>query len=322
MCSSTIRFAALSSLIVGGAVFDSALAQAVVVQPRVTVGMQDYSFRYQDLVVPVNTNFSVGRDGFVVTDNVPFEGAGITVSRGRWFLDVGAQRTHTGETTTTQFIGPFPGLGLTGNGALHDLYVPFRRKEVNVAVGYGLNSNLTMFVGYKDASTELRNNLSPKLDQVQIGNIYLIGQQTNTFSYKGGFVGWTYSFPVERWGGAFGFQGSVARLDGRVEAEFDFPLVVSIPAPPYLQPVDPRVIGLTTTAPSRGKSTGVNLGLSWTGSFNWVTPKLRKLSYTIGVDRSEYSFEERSRTNDFAETITRVRLDLRYAIGIGREDAE
>ena len=132
----------------------------------------------------------------------------------------------------------------------------------------------------------------------------------------------TYSFPVERWGGAFGFQGSVARLDGKVEAEFDFPLFVSIPVAPFLVPVDPRVIGLTTTEPSRGNSTGLNLGLSWTGSFNWISPKLSKLSYTLGVDRSEYSFEERSRTNDFSETVTRIRLDLRYAIGIGRAAAD
>ncbi len=81
-----------------------------------------------------------------------------------------------------------------------------------------------------------------------------------------------------RWGSAFGFQGSVARLDGKVEAEFDFPLLASVPTAPLLVPVDPRVSGLT-----------------WTGSFNWISPRLQKLSYTLGVDRSEYSSEERSR---------------------------
>ena len=97
---------------------------------------------------------------------------------------------------------------------------------------------------------------------------------------------------------------------------------MSIPTQPFLLRVDPRVTGLTTTAPSRGNSTGVNLGLSWTGSFNWISPKLRKLSCTLGVDRSDYSFEEKARTNDFAETTTRVRVDLRHPIGIGREAAE
>ncbi|MFO1426525.1 MAG: hypothetical protein U1F11_06050 [Steroidobacteraceae bacterium] len=292
-------------------------AQSWVVTPRLTAGQQDFNFRYFDLIQALNTNLAGTRDGFEVGDRVSFVGAGLTVSHGRWFLDLSGQQTSTGNTTTTQFIGPI--IGLPGNGANHDLFVPFSRKELNAAIGYGINPNLSVFVGYKDARTKLRNNLSPILDQVQIGNLYLIGQQTNRFSYKGEFAGLSYSAPVDRWNGAFGFQASLAQLHGKIESNFDFPVFISVATAPFLVPVNPAVFGLTTIDPARGRSLGMNLGISWTGHFDWISPRLSKMSYTIGVDRSEYNFKERTRTNDFSETITRVRLDLRYAIGIGKD---
>ena len=70
----------------------------------------------------------------------------------------------------------------------------------------------------------------------------------------------------------------------------------------------------------RGKSTGLNLGVSWTGDLGGLSPRLERLSYTIGIDRSEYTFKSSLRgANDFAETVTRARLDLKYAITAGKK---
>ena len=48
----------------------------------------------------------------------------------------------------------------------------------------------------KDAKTSLRNQLSPRFEStlpvfqnVAFGNVYLVGEQQNEFSYTGGFIG-------------------------------------------------------------------------------------------------------------------------------------
>ncbi|HEX7416889.1 MAG TPA: hypothetical protein VF315_02450, partial [Steroidobacteraceae bacterium] len=81
--------------------------------------------------------------------------------------------------------------------------------------------------------------------------------------------------------------------------------------------VDPS---FANKAPIYGKSTGLNLGISWTGNLGWMSGKLDRLSYTLGLDRSEYKFGTReTSTGDFEETSTRVRLDLRYRFNLGPE---
>ena len=317
-------------------------AAEVTLQPRITVGQQDYEFNYFDVIAPVLPLRALTRDGFKVGDRLQLYGAGLTVARGRWFLDVGGQRTNTGTQDTLQFISAdivnfarlprdiqllLLSVGLTnGPGATHDLRTSFSREEINGVIGFGVNSNLSLFVGYKDAKTNVRNLLAPRFEptlpvfqNVAFGNVYLVGEQTNEFSYKGEFIGSSYSVPFERWRGSFGFQASVARLTGKIDSTFDGVVLIAVPAQPPLAQIPPSAAGLDTTVESgRGKSTGLNLGVSWTGNLGGLSPRLERFSYTIGIDRSEYTFKSSIRgANDFSETVTRARLDLKYAFKAG-----
>ncbi len=319
-------------------------AAEVTLQPRVTVGAQDYEFNYFDVIAPVLPLRALTRDGFKVGDRLQLHGVGLTVASGRWFFDIGGQRTDTGTQDTLQFIGAdivnfallprdiqllLQSLNVTnGPGATHDLRTDFSREDLNGVIGFGVNSNLSIFVGYKDAKTKLRNLLAPRFvptlsvfQNVAFGNLYLIGEQRNEFSYKGEFIGASYSAPVERWRGAFGIQASVARLTGKIDTTYDGAVLIAVPIGTGLAQIPPSAAGLDTTIEAgRGKSTGLNLGLSWTGNLGGLSARLERLSYTIGVDRSEYTFKSSIRgANDFSETVTRARLDLKYAFTVGKK---
>jgi hypothetical protein len=68
-----------------------------------------------------------------------------------------------------------------------------------------------------------------------------------------------------------------------------------------------------------GNSFGLNVGISWIGNFAWMSEKLQRLNYTIGLDQSQCKFNSGKSNSlwaaDLDEKNTRVRLDLRYRFG-------
>jgi hypothetical protein len=77
----------------------------------------------------------------------------------------------------------------------------------------------------------------------------------------------------------------------------------------YLDPsfIDSRV---------SGNSTGLNVGLSWTGNVGAAGNPVRGLTYTIGLDQSQYRFHGSATDGDFEEKNTRFHFELRYRFNL------
>jgi hypothetical protein len=309
-------------------------SEEITIQPRVTIGRQEYEFDYGDLVIGNSFNDDIFiRDGFKFRDSVAFTGAGLTIGWRRFFFDVSTQRSRTGNDSGIQYWSPLPLSFLIANGAdpffaaladgqNHLVESKFKRKEMNYSLGWAATPNMSVYVGYKDSQTDFSNSLVPvllgptQLFSVNLYDTYIFGTQKDELTYDGFFVGATYSVPVASWGGAFSLQASVASLDGTVTARFNGQTFISVPNinQPLLE-LNPSLVGLNGR--DTGDSLGTNMGISWTGNFGWLSERLRNLSYTVGIDRSEYKFKSDGQPNDFQEIIVRGRVDLRYAFSFG-----
>jgi hypothetical protein len=294
---------------------------AATIQPRVSVGQQDYEISFSDVTSGTSGGGLYYRDGFTLSDRLSFAGAGLTIGVGRFFFDLSGQRSNTGQASTRQFQGTALGDGTVSQvpgslGHNHSLDSKFERDEFNATLGYGITSQFSAYVGYKHANTDLHNRLDwnwvgaplPALDEVLYD-----GTRSAEFKYDGAFVGATYSLPVDSWHGNFAIQSSLAFLDGSFQESFDGD--VFLVGSNSLILVDPSIRGIGVSKVT-GKSRGLNLGVSWTGSFG-SSKSLERLSYTIGLDRSEYDFDSPDATGDFQETGTRLRLELRYRFNVG-----
>lgn len=298
-----VRSGGVSLLLAPLLLSNIALADAPVWQIRGGAGTQEYNLSFEDIVTPLaiepgGSEFTF-RDGFDIGDALLFGSAGVTASVGRIFVDVSAQWSDKGDDSGEQFQGanPFPGLGIN-----HSYNAKFDRKEWNVTFGYGVTRNMSVFLGYKDAETGLRNTLFP-IGQVDVAEIIFDGDRVIDFSYEGAFVGASFAVPFDSWSGAFSIQTAVAFLDGEFRDRFVGDAFVVTPF--SLEPL-PDFIDSTI----KGDSTGINVGLAWTGRFG---KKVEGLSYTVGVDHSQYEFDtSQSTTGNFEEKNTRVRFDLRY----------
>jgi hypothetical protein len=301
-----------------------AAAQSTVVQPRVSIGVQDYQLHFDDVILPLANGGHDFRAGFKVDDRLPFIGAGLNFSVGRAFADFSGQWSQNGSDHGTQFEGVAigPGLYTSGDGLNHRSDAEFHRQELNVTLGWGATANLSLYGGYKHATVDLTQTLTPILSPPPFvdvsggrdGDVLFTGTYEMQFTYSGAFAGVTYSVPVSA--GAFSFQSSLAYLDGAFEQRFFGNVSVTNPnSPNSLRSINPTF----KDGQIEGQSFGLNVGISWTGDFAWLGEGLRKLSYTIGIDHSQYKFDSGKSNSlwaaDLQERNTRARLDLSYRFG-------
>jgi hypothetical protein len=293
----------------------TSLAQAEVwtIQPRLSGGVQDYELSFADVTFPNANGGITFRDGFTVSDNISFVGGGVTVSRGRFFADLAGQWSGTGEDQTFIFQGT-QGTISNNVGHSHSLDATFDREEFNLSLGWAVSQQLSVYAGFKRAALDMTQARLPVTSPPAVyGDVLQVGNYLMDFSYQGAFAGATFSVPVKSWG-AFAIQTSVARLNAKFKQRFDGLVVIYLP-PLGAQAVDPSYI----TDETSGRSTGFNVGVSWTGNFG-SSGILERFSYTLGLDRSTYEFAAaNSTTGDFDETNTRARLDLRYRFAFGEE---
>jgi hypothetical protein len=299
-------------------------AASMSIQPRVSAGLQNYSMGFEDVISPLsNGGLDFIRDGFEVGDLLPFVGAGVTLTRGRLFLDLSGQWSRNGHDATLQRMSTE--IDKNGNtspavvgavnvfGQTHRIVAEFDRSEYNATLGWAFTANFSTYAGFKRASSDMTQATQPDTaPPPSIGDVLFFGDYAMEFSYDGFFLGATYSLPVGNWG-AFALQSSIARLDGEFSEKFAGTAGIFV-SPISTLPINPSFRDGTVD----GESTGFNIGLSFTGSFGWLSPALEGLSYTIGVDRSLYKFDSgKSRAfwaADFEETNTRARVDLRYRL--------
>jgi hypothetical protein len=305
----------------------------IAVQPRLSGGIQDYQLTFPDVITPsLVTNGARLREGFSIRDHLPYAGAGLTVSRGRLFVDLSGQWSKSGQdhgyifqgnglntpygfTDTSGQFHNFTGAG----GHNHTLDSRFARQELNAAVGWALSSNFSAYLGYKSAALNITQMRAPFLVPApQNGDVLQLGNYIMDFSYHGFFLGTTYSLPVGAWGN-LAVQASIAELDASFKQHFDGLLFIytttstktgTVIGPPIF--LNPSLEYSTV----HGNSTGLNVGLSWTGNVGVASNPLRGLTYTIGLDQSQYRFHGSATDGDFEEKNTRFRAELRYRFGL------
>jgi hypothetical protein len=302
----------------------TSISQSLIVQPRISTGVQNYQLHFDDVILPLANGGHDFRAGFKVDDRLPFVAAGLTFSGGRLFADFSGQWSQNGSDHGQQFEGVAigPGIYTSGDGQNHRSDTQFDRQELNVTLGWGATSNLSLYGGYKHATVNLTQTLTPlsppapfvDLTGGRDGDVLFFGDYRMQFTYSGAFVGVTYSAPVGP--GAFSFQSSLARLDGAFTQRFlGNVFVTNANSPNSLRPINPAF----KDGEVAGQSFGLNIGVSWSGDFAWASERLRKLSYTIGIDQSQYKFDSGKSNSlwaaDLEEKNTRVRLDLRYRFG-------
>lgn len=292
------------------------------IQPRISTGIQDYSLEFPSVT---KGNVAGGgfqfRDDFKVSDHLSFIGGGLTLGRGRAFLDLSGQATSNGHALGQQFEGdatPFGFSGAVNGGLEHQLDSSFHRREINVTAGWGFTPAFSAYLGYKHSRVDIASQIQPiatALNPVVTGDVLFSGIRRVAFSYDGAFIGATYSVPVSAAHGSFSVQSSLARLNGRYDETFRGVIAEVVSTSPlFLLPIDPA---FGNRAPIHGDSLGLNVGASWSGDLGWLRPSLTALSYTIGIDRSEYKFSSRQTIYaNFQETSTRLRLDLRYRFAV------
>lgn len=297
-----------------------AIAEPLQFQPRLSTGVQDYKLTFDDAINANGTGYSY-RDGFKVQDRLSFAGVGLTATSGRLFMDISGQWSGKGHDQTTQYEGTFAGIGNFGNGHNHLLVGTFDRQELNATVGWGLTPELSAYLGYKHSKLDLSQQMSPLTSPPpDFQDVLFFGTRRIDFSYQGLFIGATYSLPVGHYG-ALSLQSSIAQLNATFTEHFSGNVALcAIPqaAGCVVLGIDPSFADKKPSV--HGESVGFNLGLSWTGNFAWLTERLQKLSYTVGIDRSQYAFDSGNQSDaslaaNFTEINTRARLDLRYRFG-------
>lgn len=284
----------------------AAQGQTVVLQPRASVGTQSYELGFEDVLTPDSDEFGF-RDGFKVADSLTFFGAGLTASRGSFFADLSIQSSGNGKDSSQIYQGTQTPNGTTGAlGHLHDFNAEFDREEINATLGWGVTADFSVYLGYKHAKLDMTQSRSPVTEPApDFDDVIQNGKYTMDFSYDGIFVGATYSIPVSTWG-ALSIQSSLANLDASFKQRFDGAVYINRTPRVNLNPA-------FITGKVDGDSLGLNLGISWTGNFGWASESLQKLSYTLGIDRSQYEFDaDGVADGDFEEKNTRTRLEVRY----------
>ncbi|HEY4972155.1 MAG TPA: hypothetical protein VII41_01025 [Steroidobacteraceae bacterium] len=289
------------------------------IQPRVSAGMQDYQLSFPDVITPTLSNNSARlREGFTIRDHLPYAGAGLTVSAGHLFADLSGQWSKTGEDKGLNFQGnQFDVLdGYNGvGGHAHYLDSRFGRQEVNAAIGWALSSNFSAYLGYKSATLNITQMRTPVFAPApQDGDVLQIGSSLMDFSYHGFFLGTTYALPINSWG-TVSVQASIAQLDASFRQHFEGLLFIyTAPAgmPAGVVLLDPSL----ENSAVHGSSTGLNVGISWSGNVGVASNPVRGLTYTIGLDQSQYRFQGSATDGDFEEKNTRFRIELRYRFGL------
>ncbi|MGI9492398.1 MAG: hypothetical protein ACR2QF_08375 [Geminicoccaceae bacterium] len=230
----------------------SVLAADFTIQPRVSIGYQNYEF---DL--DVNNNFDVDTE-------YTFGGLGITGQTGKFFIDLYGQTNLTdAEFDENNFV--------VVDTIAVEREASIDRNELNLTLGYAFTPMITAFGGLKYAKNEIDQefNSNNALADAIFANDFVNFEN----EYIGPFVGAAFSIPVADIG-SFSLNGSLAYLDG--ESTLD--LVVQDLV------VDDASID--------GTAIGYGVGATWSGRFAALSSSLSSLGFSMGVDYSSYDFED------------------------------
>ncbi len=254
----------------------SAVAQELSIQPRATLGYQYYKFDGDDGDSGQLGNFDIETDYLL-------GGLGVTAQYGRFFVDLYGQ---TNLTEGEDFVQNADGT------QDFDIDATIDRYEVNLALGYAIIPTVSVIGGLKYARTDIQSALVSDDAALSI----ILGDNSSfdvDVEYVGPFFGAAYALPVQDFGSLV-VSGSLTYLFGETTVDSQVGGVVV---------VDNQNI--------KGESIGSNVGVAWSGGLGLLSSNLAKVGYSVGLDYSQYQFEDDG-VDEFAEKTIRGKFDLKY----------
>lgn len=247
-----------------------ALAQELIIQPRVSIGYQSYSFDIAgDDSLDVETDYILG-------------GLGLSVQRGRFFVDLYGQTNLTEAEDDEENFADVTGI---------DRSTEVDRYELNATLGYAVTPNISVFGGVKYASNDIKSDFDSDdaVINAALGDSFF----DVDVEYLGPFLGASYALPIADVG-ALALSASGAYLSGDTTADAEIAGQV-----------------IADDVDIDGTAIGFNFGVAWIGSLAPLSPSLAKLGYTVGLDYSEYDFEDDD-SDEFSEETLRFKVDMKY----------
>lgn len=234
---------------------------ALVFQPRLFGGMGNYSLASGDFDLKVTTvdGGTVRTKGSAtldwygnskLQDVSPILGLGGTLGWGKFFGDIYYQSTALARSHGSAFgVTTFPDQSQL---LAHFGEVDFRHEDWALSLGYALNSNWSLFGGYKGGKTQW--------DQQATQQGFLPGATTplfteidsldGRFEQDGPFIGVAFSYPLG--GGTLTLRGAYAYLDGEYAWKGQAKSAAT------------GEVFQRSTIKLDGNSDGYSLGMSWT----------------------------------------------------------
>jgi len=222
-----------------------------------------------------------GDDALDIETDYLLGGLGLSVQWGRFFADFYGQTNLTDAEDNEADFADVAGI---------DRSSEVDRFELNATLGYAITPSISTFGGVKYASNEIDSDFDSDdaLLDAALGDSFF----NVDVEYIGPFAGASYALPIAD-AGAFALSGSIAYLIGDTSIEAE-------------------VNGDADNVDVDGTAFGFNVGAAWIGGLGGLSPSLANLGYTIGVDYSEYDFENDDGGDEFSEETLRVKVDLKY----------
>lgn len=262
--------------------------EALVFQPRLFGGMANYSLSSGDFNLKVTPEggqpvaakgkLSIDFNGnSTLQDFSPLLGAGGTLGWGQFFADIYYQSTALARSHGSDLLGTT----ITGAPPIPDGSefranfgeVDFRHEDWALSLGYAVNSNWSLFAGYKGGKTDWDQHLSQQLFAPADATAFYteIDRLNGKFEQDGPFIGAAFSYPLG--GGTLTLRGAYAYLDG----EYTWKGTA--------QDADTGEVFQTSRLNFDGNSDAWSVGMSWTKQLE------ENLGLSLGASYHWYDFD-------------------------------
>jgi len=259
---------------------------SVTFQPRAYAGYADYSLKSGDFdatYIDSNGDIMEGYSGRrtlaldlfqhdKITINGLIWGIGGTVASGQFFSDFYYQSTLNDTVHSSDNVQGDNG------GIPYDLYlgsVDAQHSDWAISLGYMINSQWSVFAGYKSGSTGWNQYLQYNVRSVENTSLISNGTLGASFDQDGPFLGASFSYPIAP--GILTLKAAYAYLDGTYKWNY----IQHIYAP---YSGSNGQIDAVQKVDLDGNSNAFSLGMAWTQLL------ADNLGLSIGVNYHKYNF--------------------------------
>jgi hypothetical protein len=291
-------------------------------QPRLETGVTLYSIEldtaaHTSMTMPDEaTGSNRTQEKIEFSDTMSFMGCGTTLFINRLFVDLSIQYALEGNDSTRSAFSKYEEDMGDGSSVFEsaelEYHGQFERKDLAVSVGYAVTEQLSLFVGYKWAETDLETTFDGPYSYLSIDQYVAYGRfsgkENIRFKYEGPFVGVAHGWQIERsskYYGLISMNMGLAQLNSKLKNDVNGNIRIDSINGQEIEPID---IPSTSSNEYTGDTLGLALGLSWHG----ITP-IKHLSYLVAISGHRYSFNsDDSDYSDTNETSVVCKVGLSY----------